>query len=265
MVDLHHHLLPGLDDGSPDLATSVAMARAAAEDGVTHIICTPHANDRFEFQPARMAELRQELAAALAAEKIPLELGLGCDFHLSYDNIQDAQKQPRKYTLNGGEYLLIELPDYSLSPNLAQTFYELRLAGMMPILTHPERNPTLRAEPWRLAEWVEGGLLTQVTAGSVLGTMGKPARKMAMDLLRAGQVHFIATDAHNTRSRPPLLGAAHAAIAREFTTAYADQLCLGNPAAAFEGRPLPEQDAPLRLPGRRGDRAWWQRLFEFRY
>ena len=219
MVDLHHHLLPGLDDGSPDLPSSIAMARAAVADGITHVVCTPHASDRYEFDPAVTYRLRGELADALSREGIELQLGTGCDLHLSYDNIQDALKRPRRYTVNGTEYLLIELPDYSLSPNLLQTFYELRVAGMTPILTHPERNPTLQNEPWRLTEWIEGGLLTQVTAASVLGQMGRPAKKLALDLLSRRQVHFISTDAHNLTSRPPRMRAAHKAISTRFTPA----------------------------------------------
>ena len=266
MVDLHHHLLPGLDDGSPDLPTSVAMARTAVEDGITHVVCTPHASDRYAFDPALVAARRTELSAALAQAGIALQLGTGCDFHLNYDNIQDALQHPRRYTVNGSEYLLIELPDYSLSANLPQTFYDLRVAGMTPILTHPERNPTLQNEPGRLREWIEAGLLTQVTAASVLGTMGRPAKKLALDLLRTGQVHFIATDAHNLRTRPPQMRAAFKAIASRFSPEYAEQLCVANPLAVFYGRSLPEQTAPLRAPDQRGGAglSWWQRLLQSR-
>lgn len=266
MVDLHHHLLWGLDDGSPDLPTSLEMARMAQADGITHVVVTPHASDRYSFDPALVAARRAELADALSQQAIPLHLGLGCDFHLNYDNIQDAFQRPRRYTVNGTEYLLIELPDYSLPPNLLQTFYDLRVAGMTPILTHPERNPTLQKEPWRLTEWIEGGLLTQVTAGSITGAMGRPARRMALDLLGKRQVHFISTDAHNLTTRPPRMRSAYRAISLRFSPAYAEQLCVSNPLAVFYGHPLPEQDAPLQAPpGERGSEpSWWQRWFPFR-
>jgi protein-tyrosine phosphatase len=173
MVDLHHHLLPGLDDGSPDIKTSVAMSRMAVEDGITHVVATPHASGTWTFEPdviaAKLAELRQ----ALAQESIALTLATGCDFHLSYDNIQDGIANPRKYTLNGSQYVLVELPDFGLSPSLGEIFFDLRVAGMVPILTHPERNPTLQRDQARLADWMRDGLLVQVTAGSVLGHMGK--------------------------------------------------------------------------------------------
>ncbi len=242
MVDLHHHLLPGLDDGSPDLATSIKMARMAAEDGITHVVCTPHASTRYRFEPERIHAAREQLRGALAAARIRLVLGSGCDFHLSYDNVQDALRNPRRYTVNGGDYLLIELPDYALPPTLEETFYTLRLAGMTPILTHPERNPSLQQDATRLADWVRDGMLTQVTAASVTGLMGRKAQKMTERLLADRWVHFVSTDAHNVSSRPPQMRAACDQIAGKFGEAYAQRLCTENPQAVFDNRPLGAQD-----------------------
>ena len=115
MVDLHHHLLPGLDDGPPDLATSLKMARAAADDGITHVVCTPHANARYPFDAERNQGLLAEVRQTIADAGIRLILGSGCDFHLSYDNLADAKMHPRKYTINNGDYLLIELPEFGLT------------------------------------------------------------------------------------------------------------------------------------------------------
>src|SRR5271167_3314893 len=128
MIDIHHHLLPGLDDGATDMDTSVAMARLAVDDGITHVVCTPHANDLYAFDPAANAERLASLRTRLAAEEIPLTLGLGCDLHLSYENIQTARTDPARFSINGRSYLLVELPDYGLSPNLTETFYELQLS-----------------------------------------------------------------------------------------------------------------------------------------
>lgn len=264
MVDVHNHLLPGLDDGSPDLDTSVRMAEIAVADGITHMVCTPHASNNFNFSPERIRERLDALRAALAARNLPLALSTGCDFHLSYDNLQEALAQPRKFTLNGTEYLLIELPDHGIPPTLKETFYELRIDGMVPILTHPERNVTLQRTPALLADWLRDGMLIQVTANSVTGGMGKRAQAAALDLLRKRWVHFLATDAHNTTTRPPVLSEAHALVTRKFGRDYADLLCTANPTAVIEGKPLPEQpeplelydddDMPLALP-------WWKRLF----
>jgi len=263
MIDLHSHLLHGLDDGSPTLENSVAMARLAVADGITHMTCTPHASSKYTFEPALIAERMAELRAALAAETIPLSLGQGCDFHLSYDNLQDAQQHPARYTINGGEYLLVELPDFGLPRTMGETFYELRLAGMTPILTHPERNSTIQQKPEILHEWLRNGLLLQVTGDSVTGQMGKIAQKLAHQMLAKRWVHFLSTDAHDTVRRPPRLSAAREMVAKKYGAEYATRLCVENPQAVVEGRMLPEQDEPLGLYDDEdyAGGPWWRKLF----
>lgn len=236
-----------MDDGATDLATSVKMARMAAEDGITHVVCTPHANSHYRFDPERISAALTELRAAIAEAGIRLFLGGGCDFHLSYDNVRDALANPHRYTVNGGEYLLIELPDYALPPTLEETFYSLRLGGMTPILTHPERNPSLQQDASRLAAWIRDGMLTQVTAASVTGLMGRKAQKLAERLLADRWVHFIATDAHNLGTRPPKMRDAQDQIAARFGEQYAQRLCTENPQAVFDNRRLPPQDPPQKI------------------
>ena len=203
MYDIHHHLLPGLDDGAADMDVSVAMAKVAVADGITHVACSPHANGTFPYERDANEKVLESLRERLGREGIALTLGLGCDFHLSYDNVKAALATPQRYTINGLGYLLVELPDYGLPRGLTETFYELRLAGMTPILTHPERNPTLQADPARMADWLRAGLLVQVTADTVTGKMGKQAEKMAHQMLAKRWVHFLATDAHNTHVATP--------------------------------------------------------------
>jgi protein-tyrosine phosphatase len=262
MVDLHHHLLPGLDDGSPDLKTSIAMARLAAADGITHVVCTPHASSRYAFTPALIAERLSTLRSALARESIPLTLATGCDFHLSYDNIKDAIAHPRKYSLNSAGYLLIELPDHGLSTSLEEIFYQLRLAGLMLILTHPERNPTLQNDLPRLAEWMRGGVLVQVTGDSVTGRMGKTAQRVAHELLAKRWVHFIATDAHNLSSRPPRLSEARDVVAKKYGEAYAQSLVTTNPHAVFTGQTFEPAEEPLGLYEEFKEKSWFSRLLK---
>jgi protein-tyrosine phosphatase len=225
------------------------MARAAADDGITHVVCTPHASSRYHFDPQRVQALLDEVRAAITEAGIRLVLGTGCDFHLSYDNVRDAIENPRRYTINGGDYLLIELPDYALPPNLEETFYSLRLAGMTPILTHPERNPSLQQDTSRLADWVRDGMLTQVTAASVTGLMGRKAQKLTERLLADRWVHFVSTDAHNISNRPPHMRSACDHIAARYGDAFAQRLCTENPQVVFDNRPFPPQDPPLRIEG----------------
>lgn len=261
MIDIHHHLLPGLDDGARDLATSVAMVQMAVDDGITHIVATPHANHTYSYDRTGNQRLLDELRIALPADVAArITLGLGCDFHLNFENVEDAQKHRERYTINGTEYLLVELPDFNIPSRTEEVLYNLRVAGLTPILTHPERNTTLQRSPQRLQNWIADGLLVQVTAGSVLGTFGGKAKKMAWDLLQSGSVHFIATDAHDTVRRPPKMSDARQQIEKRLGAALADKLCVENPLAVFEGRPLPPQAL---LPDAEGeeDRPFWKRLF----
>jgi len=262
MIDLHHHLLPGLDDGSKSMEDSIAMAKLAVADGITHVVCTPHANGQYNFDPQVNEAKITELRSLLAQENVPLTLGLGCDFHLSYDNIQDAKANPARYSVNGLGYVMVEIPDYGLPRGLTEIFYELQLVGLTPVLTHPERNPTLQSDLPRLKEWLQRGVLVQVTADSVRGNMGKSAEKMAHLLLAERWVHFLATDAHNTSSRPPRMSEAKAIVAKKYGVEYAEYLCVRNPRAVFYGDPLPSgQEEPLHLYEEHKQENWFQRVF----
>ena len=260
MVDIHHHLLWGLDDGAKDFETSLRMAKASAADGVTHIICTPHANGQYDFNPALNQEKVRELQAKLDEDHVPLKLGRGCDFHVSYDNVVEAKENPAKFSANGLGYLMVEIPDFGVPPGLTETFYELQLAGLTPILTHPERNPTLQADQGRLGEWMRGGVLVQVTGDSITGRMGKAAEKMAHSLLAKRWVHFIATDAHNTVSRPPRMSEAKNLVAKKYGEPYANDLTGAHPRAVFEGRPFEPAEEPRNLYEEFQDTPWWKRL-----
>lgn len=261
MVDIHHHLLWGLDDGSKDIETSIAMVKASAADGVTHIVCTPHANGAYDFLPevnaAKVAELRERLDA----EGVTMNIGLGCDFHLSYDNILAAKEDPARFSINGLGYLMVELPDYGVPRGLTETFYELQLAGLTPVLTHPERNPTIQTDLPRLAEWMRGGVLVQVTGDSVTGRMGRTAQKVAHELLAKRWVHFLATDAHNVSSRPPRLSEAREVVAKKYGAAYAESLVETNPRAAFEGKPFEPAEEPIGVYEEFKEKSWFQRIF----
>ncbi|MCU1222944.1 MAG: Protein-tyrosine-phosphatase [Edaphobacter sp.] len=260
MIDIHHHLLWDLDDGASSIETSLAMARIAAGDGITHVVCSPHANGQYVYDPDIVAAKIDELQRLLDKEQIALKLGRGCDFHMSYDNIQEAKADPSRFSINGLGYLLVELPDYSLPRGMTEILYELRLAGLTPILTHPERNPTLQADEARMLDWLRGGLLIQITAGSLLGHMGKKAERMSHQLLANRWVHFLATDAHNTTSRPPRMHDAFDIVAQRYGPDYAHLLCVSNPLAVFTGNSMPPQMEPLNLYEEFKEKNWWQRL-----
>ena len=168
-----------------------------------------------------------------------MKLGTGCDFHLSYENLQDLRTNTAKYTINQKNYLLVELNNFSIPPNIQETLHQLHLSGVSPIITHPERNPLIQRRPEQLRRWLHQGCYVQVTAQSFLGEFGTHAQKAAKNWLDAQMVHFFARDAHNITRRPLRLREAYDAVAAQQGESIAQALFCDNPLAAFEGRPLP--------------------------
>lgn len=236
MVDLHCHILSGMDDGANSFEESVAMAEMAIADGITHVVATPHASPEFRFDYARVKSRVEQLQQSVGGR---LKLATGSDFHLSPENIAALKKSPSQFCVHQKEYLLVELNEFAIPPAMDQTLYEIQLAGLRPIITHPERNGILRSRPERLEKWVRNGCFGQVTGGSLTGTFGSYIQATSMEWIARGLVHFIASDAHNTTTRPHKLRAAYDVAAKEFGREKAEALFVENPLAAFEGRGLP--------------------------
>jgi len=236
MVDIHCHILPNVDDGPTSWETCVSMCEMARADGIEHIVATPHANSKYPYRREALAELLEELSRRVAGSP---KLSLGCDFHLSYENLVDALAHPAQYAIAGTQYLLVELSDFSVPPSVSDNLRRLLAAGMAPIITHPERNPVLQRSPDRVLEWVEEGCLVQVTANSLTGRWGQQALKTAEWLMKREAVHVLASDAHGLDSRPPILSKARQTAAEMVGEAVANALVGENPAAIIAGRPLP--------------------------
>jgi protein-tyrosine phosphatase len=236
MVDIHCHILPGLDDGAESLEVACAMAEMAIADGITHVVGTPHASQNHTFVPELVKQRRDEIQAMFEGRLI---LATGCDFHLSFENLQDIRHDATRFTLNQKNYLLVEFAEYSIPPSLDHALHQLQLAGLRPIITHPERNPLIRAQPERLFHWLQQGCYAQITAQSLLGKFGKAAQESAERWLDGGAVHFLASDAHNTTSRPLKLKETFEWVAKRRGEGVAQALLVDNPLAAFEGRTLP--------------------------
>jgi protein-tyrosine phosphatase len=236
MIDIHTHVLPGIDDGSRSWEMTREMCRIAAADGITHMVATPHANHRYPYNRLRYTEMLGELHAAADGK---LTFSLGCDFHFSYENIQDALENPRRYTIGDTQYLLIEFSDYAIPPTVQQDVFALRSRGIVPIVTHPERNQLLLKKPEMVLALVEQGCMVQVTANAVTGAWGKASQKMAKWLLQRGSVHVVASDAHDPVRRKPILSEAREAIAKLASVRAAEALVTHNPAAIVDGKALP--------------------------
>ncbi len=242
MVDIHSHILPEVDDGPKSWDVAVAMCRAAAADGITHQVATPHANDRYdydrEYLQGVVARLQQLVGEAP-------KLSLGCDFHLSYENIQDALAHPTRYVIEGTRYLLVEFSNYSVPQQTTDSFLKLGDCGITVILTHPERNPILRESLQRVVEWAEQGCVIQMTGSALTGFWGERTRRAAQWLLERQAVHVLATDAHDLEKRVPILSTSRDAAAEICGQEVAEALVELNPRAIITNQPLPYFPRPL--------------------
>jgi protein-tyrosine phosphatase len=249
-VDIHSHVLYGLDDGPPTVAESVAMLELARDAGTTDIVATPHADTQYTFDPA----VRDARIAELSARVPGITIHRGCDFRLEVCNIHDAIANPTKYTINHKSYLLVEFPHMTVFPNAGAIFAQLLDARMTPIITHPERNAYLQEHPETLTRFVEAGCFAQVTAASCTGKFGKRVQQAAMDLLARGVVHFIASDAHDTINRTPDMRAAYALLSKQWGESRVRPLFVDNPRAVLQGRDV---DTSIDFP-RATRKKWWE-------
>jgi protein-tyrosine phosphatase len=236
MVDIHSHILPMVDDGAKSWDIAVEMVKMAQCDGVTHMVATPHANYEYQYNRESHTALLAELQAKVGNG---IQLILGCDFHLSFDNIEDAIVHNHRYTIGDTRYILIELSDFSIPPQVPNMLFSLTSKGLIPILTHPERNPMLQKNPQRVADWVAMGMLVQITASAFLGKWGRTVEKLAHWYVEKELIHVIASDAHSTNHRNPVLSEARKAVAKTYGDAFATRLVETNPMAIVKNEPIP--------------------------
>jgi protein-tyrosine phosphatase len=242
MIDIHTHILPGLDDGAGTLEDAVAMVQAAAAAGTTDMVATPHANPQYKFDPDEVARKLAELQQAVGDV---VRLHYGCEMHFTPENIQDLLAHPAKYCINHHGYLLLEFAN-ALVPKTASAILEAMVrSGIRPIVAHPERNPVLQRTAPELRSWVEHGCLLQVTASSFFGRFGQRAEAAAHDLMSRGLVHLLASDAHDCIRRPPQLDETMQYVEKEFGAEAALRVLVENPKAVIEGLPIRETASPV--------------------
>ena len=257
MIDIHSHPLWEVDDGAESLEDAVGMCKMAAEDGITHMVATPHCNYTYSFNPEINRQKLAELQSAIGESP---KLLLGCDFHLSYDNIQKLSETPTDFTINQSSYLLVEFPDQFVPEQLDRVFYDVQVAGLTPIITHPERNAVFARKTDLLYHWVGNGCLAQVTAQSYTGGFGELPLRLAEEWLNSNLVHFFATDAHSTRFRRPVLSECYRKVAESKGEATAERLLKENPEAVINNQPMAYQPPPLRPKGAERRRRWFSFL-----
>ncbi|MCB1687067.1 MAG: capsular biosynthesis protein [Halioglobus sp.] len=234
MIDLHCHLLPGVDDGPDSLDEALDMARLAVANGISHSVITPHIHPgRYENQ---LSTLQPQLAAyrkALAQHQINLQLTLGGEVRLSVEALAMIHQEevPMLGQENGFRIMLLEFPHSHVLPGSDKLVRHLLERNIRPMIAHPERNKDVMRSLDKLLPFLEAGCLLQVTAGSVVGKFGAMAQQRAVEMLERGWVSVLASDAHNLNYRPPELASGRAAAARLIGEAAADDLVQGRPAS----------------------------------
>ena len=219
-IDIHCHILPGIDDGPGDIQDSIAMAKMAIEDGITHMFATPHILDGlYRNRTAVIRETCEKLKSSLPDG---LQLLYGADVRICHNLIEMIENEGIP-TLNGSGYLLLEFPSLALPPRLEDIILNLRQHKIIPIITHPERHVLLARRPALLRRLRECGAMSQITAQSITGGFGREIRNGSYALIRMGLVDFVASDCHDVRMRPPKLSEAY----REVVCLFGEETAMG--------------------------------------
>lgn len=201
MIDIHCHILPGIDDGAKNLADSVQMAQAAAKEGIHTIIATPHFNHKYSNEKQTILEKTAEVNEQLNSQNISIKILPGQEVTLNGEFLQDDEAG-KIMPLAQTRYCLVELPSGSVPHYTERLFYEMQVKGYIPVLAHPERNREIMQRPEKLYQLVQNGIVTQITAGSLCGHFGKNIKRFTQQLIEANLTHFIASDAHHVTTRP---------------------------------------------------------------
>lgn len=216
IVDLHNHVLPGLDDGARSIEEAILLAENATLNGITHIIATPHLNDKYRNHAQQIKQAVADFNKELMRNQIPVVIFPGQE--VQFFSCMNAMRDGDVIALaDSGKYLLIELPDDHFPEFTFDLLFSLQLEGYMPIIPHPERNVVLQKEKQLLYELVAKGILFQITANSLFGANGRAAKKCSLEMIKHNLVHFISSDAHHPIRRPFLLKEGYQYIRRKFS------------------------------------------------
>jgi len=252
---MHCHVLPGIDDGPETIDGSVALARAAAEAGTHTLVATPHVSWHYPNDADTIARLVDELRARLIAEQVALEIRPGAEIAITRLVDIDPAELPR-LGLGGGPWLLVEPPFTPVADNLDTIMLNLQQRGHRLLLAHPERCPAFHRDPRMLETLVHAGVLTSITAGSLVGRFGGEVRRFALELARAGMIHNVASDAHDLARRQP---GVMAELEQAGLGPLADWLTQAVPAAILDGGEIPPRPAIALPDAKPSRRAWWSR------
>jgi protein-tyrosine phosphatase len=245
VIDLHCHILPGVDDGPSDMEASLRMADVAVEEGIETIVATPHVSFDYEIDTATLAQGVGALNVALARGEVKLLVLSGAE--VAIDKISSLPDgELAGLAIAGGPYLLLESPYASGAAYVERAIFDVEVAGFRPILAHPERSRTFRDDPARLEQLLKSGALCAISAGSMAGRFGNAAQELTVRLFRDGLVDLVASDAHDDVHRPPRLRYAFDALDADLPgiAEQAEYYTRDVPKAIVGGRPLPPRPEP---------------------
>ena len=247
MIDLHSHILPGLDDGAQTGDHALEMAKIAEVDGIEKIVATPHLfRGNFNHKDLGIIEEKgQEFIHALEENKINIKIFLGAEVRISHDLIDEIKKNRKHLVINQSSYMFVEFPTEHVFSGVKNLFFELMSEGISPIITHPERNAVFIRNPSFLYELVSMGAFSQANSGSFLGQYGFRSKVSACRFLELGLIHFIASDYHNHRSNSPQLSEAVTKAATIVEEKHAIALVHDNPQAVLYDQELPYLPIPI--------------------
>ena len=244
MIDLHCHILPGIDDGAETMEESLEMCRIAASDGIRTIFATPHVKEAvYENDEKSVMPVFMKLKKAVEDEGIGLSVELAAEIHISSTLIHFLHHN--RAFLIGGRYFLLELPPETVPSNMEELIFDAQIKGFYPIIAHPERNSILQKNTRLIARWIDRGALVQATAMSVTGEFGKAPKKAVSEIIEKGLCHILATDAHSPKWRPPILSHARDVLTEMVGKQEADRMVSGRPMEIMKGEML--SDKPLRI------------------
>lgn len=224
MVDLHCHLLPGIDDGSKSMDISLRLAQEATENGVTHALLTPHhMNGRYVNHKQDVIRRTKEFQEQLKAHNIPLTVFPGQEVRINGQLLDALDKDDILFADTAGKYLMLEFPDDDVPNYTSRMIFDLQQRGITPVIVHPERNTKIMAEPDQIYQLLEKGCLSQITASSYVGTFGKKVENFSRQLIEAGQGYVFASDAHDLPGRKYEMRQAFDKLQHEFGQELADQ------------------------------------------
>ncbi len=239
MIDIHSHVIPGVDDGSPDLETSLGLLRMAAESGTTDMICTPHVLEAGRgLDWDTITTKTEELQAEAKKHRIPIRLYPGAELEFNAELLDILKAGEGRYCLAGSFYPLIELPALSMPPHIEDFLYELQIRQFVPVIAHAERHPVLMHDPARLLSWMKRGVLVQINGGSLTGFFGEKIQERAKTLVENHMACFFGSDAHRLEGRNTDLTEACKALRQLAGAQDADAILEDNPRRILEQKPV---------------------------